>query len=110
MRKIPVRAIGLALSAQTLLYAQAAQQPPARGVQTPPGIQTPPPVTNAVERLRPNYILRAGDQILIRAFEMEEISERPFRIDGDGFINLPQLGRVKAAGVTVERMEATLIE
>jgi polysaccharide export outer membrane protein len=41
---------------------------------------------------------------------MEEISERPFRIDGDGFVNLPVLGRVKAGGVTVEHLEATLIE
>ena len=41
---------------------------------------------------------------------MEEISERPFRIDGDGFVDLPVLGRVKAGGITVERFEATLVE
>lgn len=63
-----------------------------------------------MDRLRPTYVLRAGDQILIRAFEMEEISERPFRVDGDGFVNLPVLGKVQAGSLTVEKFEATLIE
>lgn len=63
-----------------------------------------------MERLRPNYSLRSGDQILIRAFEMEEISDRPFRIDTDGFISLPVLGKVKAAGITVENLESSLVE
>jgi polysaccharide export outer membrane protein len=54
--------------------------------------------------------LRSGDQILIRAFEMEEISDRPFRIDTDGFISLPVLGKVKAAGITVENLESSLVE
>ena len=88
-----------------VLFAQA---PPGGVPQGAP--QTVPSANAAMERLRPNYVLHSGDQILIRAFEMEEISERPFRIDGDGFINLPVVGRLKASGITVERMEATLIE
>jgi len=63
-----------------------------------------------MERLRSNYVLRPADQILIRAFEMEEIGDRPYRIDGDGFINLPQLGRMQAGGLTLEKFEAALIE
>jgi len=66
--------------------------------------------SNQLDQLRPNYVLRPGDQILIRAFEMEEISEKPFRIDGDGYLNLPVLGRIKAAGLTVERLEAVLVD
>ncbi len=92
------------LGAVTALFAQV---PPAIPQGAP---QTAPAASAALERLRPNYILHSGDQILIRAFEMEEISERPFRIDGDGFINLPVVGRLKASGITVERMEAALIE
>lgn len=86
------------------------QQPPVGGTtqtgvpQVGAGIQSP------MERLRPNYSLRSGDQILIRAFEMEEISDRPFRIDTDGFISLPVLGKVKAAGITVENLESSLVE
>ena len=93
------------LGAATVLFAQV---PPAAIPQGAP--QTAPSANSAMERLRPNYVLHSGDQILIRAFEMEEISERPFRIDGDGFINLPVVGRLKASGITVERMEAALIE
>src|ERR1017187_10044201 len=85
-------------------------QPPVGGTtqtgvpQTDTGLQSP------LERLRPNYVLRSGDQILIRAFEMEEISDRPFRIDTDGFISLPVLGKIKAAGVTIENLESSMVE
>lgn len=68
------------------------------------------PQGSALERLRPNYVLQPGDQILVRAFEMEEVSDRPYLIDGDGFITMPILGRVKAAGLSVEKFEATLVE
>ena len=61
-------------------------------------------------QLRPNYVLRPGDQILIRAFEMDEVGTQPYRIDGDGFIDLPVLGRIQAGGVSVEKLEANLEE
>jgi polysaccharide export outer membrane protein len=70
----------------------------------------PKEVRGQTEQLRPNYVLRPGDQILIRAFEVEEVSERPFKIDGDGFIDLPILGRIMAGGLSVEMLEASLIE
>ena len=93
----------------------SAQAPPTQtGVpprsQLPAAQQSAPGLPAPAERLRPNYVLRPGDQILIRAFEMEEISERPFRIDADGFVNLPVLGRVKCGGVTVEHFESDLLE
>lgn len=78
--------------------SQAGQAPSATTPETPSG------------RLRPNYVLGPGDQILIRAFEMEEISERPYLIDGDGTINLPQLGRIPVSGLTLERVEGLLVE
>lgn len=96
----------LPLSAQavpTQTDAPQRQQLPA-AQQSAQGLPAP------AEGLRPNYVLRPGDQILIRAFEMEEISERPFRIDGDGFVNLPVLGRMKCGGVTVEHFESDLLE
>jgi polysaccharide biosynthesis/export protein len=64
----------------------------------------------AVDRLRPGYTLRAGDQIMLRAFEMDEISNTPFRIDADGMINFPLLGRVRAGGLTVESLESLLVD
>jgi polysaccharide export outer membrane protein len=93
-----------------LVHAQPPQQQPPGSVVPPPTASQQQDLGPQSQQLRPNYVLRAGDQVLIRAFEVEEISERPFRIDGDGFINLPILGRVKAGGLTVENLEASLIE
>lgn len=82
----------------------------AQPAQPPASTPASPSQGAASGRLRPNYTLGPGDQILIRAFEMEEISERPFLIDGDGSINLPQLGRLPVSGLTLERAEALLVE
>jgi polysaccharide export outer membrane protein len=62
------------------------------------------------ERLRPNYVLGPGDQILIRAFEMDELGERPFRVEADGFIDLPTIGKTKAGGLTIDQLQHNLIE
>jgi polysaccharide export outer membrane protein len=73
--------------------------------QAPPIAQAPrelPPDT-----IRPNYVLAPNDQILIRT-QAEEINEKPFRIDGDGNINLPLLGRVHAGGLTLQELENDL--
>jgi polysaccharide biosynthesis/export protein len=71
---------------------------------TPQPVQQLPP-----DSIRPNYVLAPNDQITIRAPEAEEIDNRPFRIDGDGNINLPLLGRVHAAGMTIQELEADLV-
>ena len=90
----------------TALLAQ--QVPPAaKPAETAPAATASEVSTG---RLRPNYVLGPGDQIMIRAFEMEELSERPYLIDGDGNINLPQLGRLAVSGLTVERVEGLLVE
>jgi polysaccharide export outer membrane protein len=62
--------------------------------------QTPAP--------RASYALGPDDQLIIRALEAEEISEKPVRIDLSGYIRLPLVGRVKAAGLTVEQLEAEI--
>jgi polysaccharide export outer membrane protein len=102
MRQWPVLLLMIACSP---ICAQTPQQTPA-----PAAAQQLPDLGGQLAQLRPNYVLRAGDQILIRANEMDEISERPFRIDGDGFIDLPVLGRTQAAGLSVEKLEAALVE
>jgi polysaccharide export outer membrane protein len=47
---------------------------------------------------------------MIRAAGIQDINERPFLIDGDGFLDLPTLGRVKAGGLTVALFEASLVK
>jgi polysaccharide export outer membrane protein len=61
-----------------------------------------PQITNSV---RPDYTLGPNDQILIRAPQSDELNERPFRVDSDGFINMPVVGRIKASGLTVQELE-----
>ena len=55
------------------------------------------------------YLLGADDVISIRAIDAEEISDKAMRIGNNGFINLPMIGRVQAGGVTVEQLEAELV-
>ena len=54
------------------------------------------------------YVLGPDDQVVIRALDAEEIGATPVRIDSRGFINLPTVGRIKAAGMTSEELEAEI--
>jgi polysaccharide export outer membrane protein len=83
-----------------LAVAQLAGQP----LATPAA-----PQTEFSNGLRPTYVLGPEDVITLRAFEVEEISDKPFRIDSEGFINLPILGRIRAGGFTLDQFEADLM-
>jgi polysaccharide export outer membrane protein len=80
----------LCLAALALACATA-QQPPAAGAPLPSG-----------------YVLGPDDQILIRALEGLDLGDKPVLIGANGNITLPLIGRVKAAGLTVEQLEADL--
>src|ERR1022692_856822 len=54
------------------------------------------------------YILGPDDQILIRALEGLDLADKPILIGTNGNITLPLIGRVKAAGLTVEQLETEL--
>jgi polysaccharide biosynthesis/export protein len=58
----------------------------------------------------PAYVLGPGDQIMIRVLEAEEIADKPVRIDASGFIPLLMIGRVRAAGLTVEELEKSITQ
>lgn len=111
--RCPCKIILFVLAASASLLAQ--QPPPAGGVpQNPPGVpaqgQPQPTRELPADSIRPNYVLGPNDQILVRAPQAEEINERPFRIDAEGFINLPLVGRVRAGGLTVQELEAELVK
>lgn len=55
------------------------------------------------------YILGSDDQITVQAFELEEISNKPVRIDTSGYISLPIVGRIKASGLTVQQLEIEVV-
>ncbi len=86
-----------------MAQAQQAPAPAAAAPQTP--LNNP---ANGFSSVRPDYTLGPNDQILVRAPQADEINERPFRVDADGFINLPIIGRVRAGGLTVSALEAEI--
>ena len=73
--------------------------------QPAPGTQTQPSIASAV---RPDYVLGPNDQITIRSAQVAEINDRPFRIDSDGFVELPIVGKVRAGGLTIQAFELEL--
>ena len=54
------------------------------------------------------YLLGPDDQIIIQGPEMDEIVNRPYRIDPDGYLSLPMIGRIKAGGMTIGDFETEL--
>jgi polysaccharide export outer membrane protein len=96
----------LAAAGITLLGLQVAsgQTPPAQPQQATGGVsasQLPPTI-------RPDYILGPNDQILLRVPQEEQLNERPFLIDSEGFINIPVVGRLRAEGLTVQALESEI--
>jgi len=56
------------------------------------------------------YVLGPDDTISIKALDAEEINTQSLRIDPNGAISLPLVGRLTASGLTVERLEQQIAE
>jgi polysaccharide export outer membrane protein len=56
------------------------------------------------------YILGPGDEIRVSVVDLDEVGQYPTRIDLRGTINLPIAGRLDAAGLTAEQLEAQIAE
>jgi polysaccharide export outer membrane protein len=54
------------------------------------------------------YVLGPNDQLTVSVVELPEFSGRSYRIDADGTLSLPLLGRVHAAGLTLTQLENNL--
>ena len=91
---------------------QAGQQPQVLAPPLPGGNQNPaqPPRDLPADSIRSNYVLGPNDQIMIRAPQAEEINDKPFRIDSEGNINLPIIGRLRAGGLTQQELEAEIVK
>jgi polysaccharide export outer membrane protein len=89
---------------------QGGSQPFQRTPDNPSNANQPSPTPQQPDAVRPNYTLGPNDQILVRAPEAEEINEKPFRIDADGNVNMPLIGRVHAAGMTLQELENDLVK
>jgi polysaccharide biosynthesis/export protein len=65
-----------------------------------------PPTTPAPD----TYMLGPGDQIVIRVPDFEEIDNKTVPIDLKGSVNLPEVGRIQASGLTTEQLEGVIGE
>ena len=59
---------------------------------------------------RSSYLLGTGDQLSIRVAEADEIPDKPLRIDEKGDFDLPLVGRVHAAGLSVGELQLKLVK
>ncbi len=55
------------------------------------------------------YVLGPGDQVILHVADVDEITDKPLRIDPSGYIDLPMAGRVEAAGLTPSQLQAELV-
>jgi polysaccharide export outer membrane protein len=57
-----------------------------------------------------HYILGPNDQIEVRALHVPEMDGKPLRLDASGGMDLPLIGRVKAAGLTIDELRGRIRE
>jgi polysaccharide export outer membrane protein len=68
----------------------------------------PHPITHSTETPDIPYALGAGDQIVVRAVDVEEFDGKTIPIDARGNIALPKVGKIQAAGLTTGELEAEI--
>ena len=54
--------------------------------------------------------LGPGDQVVLRIADVDEIPDKPVTIDTAGFVGLPLIGQVHAAGLTTTQLQVLLVE
>lgn len=61
---------------------------------------------------RPGYVLTPEDTIQVRVPDAEEFpaEKNPYRIDNEGYVNLPLIGRWRVGGLTVHQAESELTD
>jgi polysaccharide export outer membrane protein len=63
---------------------------------------------NCGNQVRSTYLLGAEDELQISGPELDELATKTVRVDGEGDIQVPLVGRVHVAGLTVQQAEQEL--
>jgi polysaccharide biosynthesis/export protein len=80
----------------------------AQTAPAPANSTSTPLIGSARSSVARDYVLGPGDQILCHVTDIDDIPDKPIRIDPNGYIDLPLAGRVEAAGLTVEQLKKLL--
>jgi polysaccharide biosynthesis/export protein len=75
--------------------------------ESPSSLALKPDVVKSMERYTREYVLAPGDQVEVLIYHVPELS-RTVTIRPDGYVSLPPLKEVKAAGMTVSEFDADL--
>ena len=67
-----------------------------------------PGAGNTAKATEATYLLGPEDQLSVHVVDLEDISDKPVRIDPNGYIELPLVGRIHAAGLTVDQLRSSL--
>jgi polysaccharide biosynthesis/export protein len=63
---------------------------------------------NCGDQVRSTYLLGPEDELQISGPELEELTSKTVRVDGEGDLQVPLVGRVHVAGLTVQQAEQEL--
>ncbi len=108
MRISLIGQMGTALLVLECMAAQTVPQtPPPRGLV--PRAELPGEVRDNAN-FRTTYLIGTNDVLQIRIPESEEVNDKTFRVESDGAVILPLVGRVRASGMTIEAFEEVLMK
>jgi polysaccharide export outer membrane protein len=91
--------VGLAIC--TLLFYASPEWALQVPISKTPGDAVRPPSGGHL----PSYVLGPNDEIVIVSVVAEDIANKPTRITTSGDLNLPMVGRIHAAGMTLDQLE-----
>jgi protein involved in polysaccharide export with SLBB domain len=107
IRKPRLAARAAAAGALACLLAGLGALAPTAGAQTPTNVPPMPPPTDTGLVERNVGVLRPGDVLEIVVWGAEELSNK-FLIDARGYVQIPGLGEVRAAGLSPVEVKAGL--
>ena len=93
--------VAVLLSASTQILGAVQQD-------LPPVPVNEQPRAASEQALRTTYRLGPDDQIMIQVADLPDINAKPQRLDPNGDLKLPLIGRVHASGMTLEQLEDEL--
>jgi len=117
--QLKTKLVGLAICALFVYaspkWAQKAPtgQAPENGVRPPqtstgqtPGNSVRPPTGEHLS----SYVLGPNDELVIQSLVADDLAGKPMRITTSGDLNFPMIGRIHAAGMTLDQLETVVIE
>ena len=93
-----------------ILLPAASQGPETDGIRAQIELPPPKPAASAQPGAsnRSAYVIGPDDQIVVRVADNPELSDKPQKVDLNGELWLPMIGRLQAAGLTPKQLEAAL--